>query len=51
MTMSSWFIVFFAIQEKVTQDDDESRGLWSSYATQKKQVDDELCNLLSFYMT
>jgi hypothetical protein len=37
----------FGIQEKLTQDDNERKGSWSSYATQEKQIDDELYNLLS----
>jgi len=36
---------FFTTQEKVAQNNDESRGSWSSCAIQEKQVDDELCNL------
>ncbi len=51
MTMSSQFTVIFATQEKLTQDDDELKGFWSSCAIQEKQLDNELCNLSSSFAT
>jgi hypothetical protein len=42
---------FFATQEKLAQDNDEPKGSWLFCATQEKQVDDELCNLLLSFGT
>jgi len=41
---------FFAIQEKLAEDD-EPKGSWSSCVTQEKQVDNELSNLLLSFTT
>jgi hypothetical protein len=43
--------LFCATQEKIAQDNDESRRLWSFCAIQEKQIDDKFCNLSSSFAT
>jgi hypothetical protein len=46
MTMSSPFIVVFCNSRKSSTKRRWARGSWLFCATQEKQIDDELCNLL-----